>query len=40
MVKMKFVTGKIDFDFKDLENFYKSFQIKKKYRKKLKKNSG
>ncbi len=32
-----YLTGKIDFDFKDLENFYKSFQIKKKHRKKLKK---
>ena len=32
-----YLTGKIDFDFKDLENFYKSFQIKKKNRKKLKK---
>ena len=29
--------GKIIFNFKDIDNFYSSFQIKKKYRKKIKK---
>ena len=32
-----YLVGKLTFNFEDIDDFYKSFQLQKKYRKKLKK---